>query len=445
MSQEATKRHVSQLADPRMRFLARVVDHTLQEGFRTPEDFLRHFPPAAIVSSLASNDELRVKLLVATTGTHEKIALKKSVASASEDLALALEEATTTPAAVVALYPPDDQVRQLDGKKLWAFVAEDGCYKVAPKDAARYARASSRITFILECTLEEGLISLRDIADGMTVDEIASSLPEPDVRDVVKHALRIARAGSPLTEEHFLAAVPLPQLVFHVRLEHTWERVVISRIAAPAGLVEAEPEAAVVAENQAPAPVAQAAKEAPAEAPAPPPAPPSAAEASRDDDPIRRRTVERLRGVERLPPSHAQLGTPILLSIESMYADLWATSDDEERELIIRESFPNETHLRTALLSLIELLDPSVDTRDPIIRDAEVSGLVKIVLFEERRRREAAPASTPKKSIPGSGRTRRSVPPPLPRTSNTPPPFPAGDSQAGPPPLPAEAGQRRDR
>lgn len=444
MSQEAAKRHVSQLADPRMRFLARVVDHTLQDGFRTPEDFLRHFPPAAIVSSLSADDELRVKLLVATTGTHEKIALKKSVASASEDLALALEEGTTTPAALVGLYPSDDKIRHLDPKKLWAFVAEDGSYKALPQDAVRHARASARIAFILDCALQEGLLSLRDIADGMTFDEIASSLPEPDVRDVVKHALTIARAGSPLTEEHFMAVVPLPQLVFHVRLEHTWERVVIARVAAPAAFVETEPAAAGPAEAPAVPP--------PSEAPAPEssilvvPSPPSAAaESGREDDPVRRRTVERLRGVERLPPSHAQLGTPILLSIESMYADIWATNDDEERELIIRESFPNETHLRTALLALIELLDPSVDTRDPIIRDADVSGLVKIVLFEERRRREAAPASAPKKALSAPGRARRSVPPPLPRTSNTPPPFPKSEPRSSPPPLPAEAAQRRER
>lgn len=427
-----------------MRFLARVVDHTLQDGFRTPEDFLRHFPPATIVSSLSSDDELRVKVLVATTGTHEKIALKKSVASAAEDLTLALEEGTTSPAALVGLYPADDKVRHLDPKKLWAFVAEDGSYKALPQDAARHARASTRLTFILDCALQEGLLSLRDIADGMTFDEIAASLPEPDVRDVVKHALTIARAGSPLTEEHFMAVVPLPQLVFHVRLEHTWERVVIARVAAPAAFVETEPAAAVAAETPDASP--------PSESPAPessiqvvPPPPSQAAESNREEDPVRRRTVERLRGVERLPPSHAQLGTSILLSIESMYADLWATSDDEEREVVIRESFPNETHLRTALLALIELLDPSVDTRDPIIRDADVSGLVKIVLFEERRRREAAPASAPKKAPPGLGRARRSVPPPLPRTSNTPAPFPVSDPHSSPPPLPAEAAQRRER
>ena len=39
--------------------------------------------------------------------------------------------------------------------------------------------------------------------------------------------------------------VPLPQLVSHVRLEHTWERVVLARVAAPAGFVQEAPAAVV--------------------------------------------------------------------------------------------------------------------------------------------------------------------------------------------------------
>src|SRR5436189_1357896 len=81
-SSDSSRRHVSELGDPRHRFLAQIVEYTLAEEFRTPEDFLRLFPPAKIIESLGTADDLRVKLLVAATGTHEKIALKKSVASA---------------------------------------------------------------------------------------------------------------------------------------------------------------------------------------------------------------------------------------------------------------------------------------------------------------------------------------------------------------------------
>ena len=140
-SAESPNRHVSELADARQRFLARVVDHSLRGGFRTAEDFLRHFPPSDLIGSLARADDLRVKLLVAATGTHEKIALKKSVTSATEDLDLALAEQTTTPSALVGLYPADDKVRYLDAKKLWAFAVEDEFHHATAKeDASQHAR-----------------------------------------------------------------------------------------------------------------------------------------------------------------------------------------------------------------------------------------------------------------------------------------------------------------
>jgi len=77
----------------------------------------------------------------------------------------------------------------------------------------------------------------------------------------------------------------------------------------------------------------------------------------------------------------------MLLSIDTMYADLEIASSDEEREDAIREAFPNQVQLRQAMLALIELLDPTINTKDPLIRDAEVDSLIKIVMFEERRRR----------------------------------------------------------
>jgi hypothetical protein len=439
-------RHLSELPDPRQRFLARVVDHTLDDGWRTAEDFLRHFPPSAIIESVATAAALRVKILVATTGTHEKIALKKSPASATEDLELALAENATTPEALVALYPADDKVRYLDPKKLWSFVVEDAFYRVsASEDATRHARAAARMWFIIDCALAEGILTLGDLTDGMTFDEIAASLPAAEIREVLKHALQIARAGAPLTEERFLAVVPLPSLVRHVPLDHTFQRVVVERIAVPAGFTEGgEPSSvqsmsfSIVEMPSIQETVVEAA------APTPPPLP---SEPSRvpDEDDVRRRLVERLRGIDRLPPSFGDISTPVLLSIESMYADLWAVADDDEREAAIRESFPNETLLRTAMLAMIELLDPSVDTHDPIIRDADVAGLIKIVLFEERRRRDNGPSSPPRKTgLSGSqSRSRRSVPPPLPRSS-APPALPMETGRASvPPPLPVEA--KRDR
>jgi hypothetical protein len=179
--------------------------------------------------------------------------------------------------------------------------------------------------------------------------------------------------------------------------------------------------------------------------PATPAAPPSTTTPTgATDDDVRKKLIERLRAIDRLPPGFLDIGTPILLSIESMYADLWAVSDDDEREACIRESFPNESHLRSAMLALIELLDPSVDTHDPIIRDADVAGLMKIVVFEERRRRDPGPASRRAASAAPSSKARRSVPPPLPRSS-TPPPLPTLEGRSNPPPLPEASASKRDR
>jgi hypothetical protein len=170
--------------------------------------------------------------------------------------------------------------------------------------------------------------------------------------------------------------------------------VVVARIAEPNGLVEAiEPKAGDVDKllEGAPAPmIVNAPEVTPTDQAAV--APRREAMVANEDD-VRRGVLDRLRTIDRLPPSNADLSTAVLLSIDSMYADLWSVNDDDEREACIRESFPNETLLRTAMLALIEQLDPSVDTHDPIIRDADVSGLMKIVLFEERRRRDGQSGS----------------------------------------------------
>ena len=151
------------------------------------------------------------------------------------------------------------------------------------------------------------------------------------------------------------------------------------------------------------------------------------------EEEARRRVIDRLRTINRLPPKHADLSTPLLLSIDSMYADLLGASTDEAREMCIRESFPNDQQLTTALLALIALLDPSIDVNDPVIKEADVDSLIKVVLFEERHRYEQAhPSARPPTPPPPpnvSGPRRSLTPPPLPRSNAPLPP---------PPPPPAE-------
>ena len=131
-----------------------------------------------------------------------------------------------------------------------------------------------------------------------------------------------------------------------------------------------------------------------------------------------------------------------------MYAELLSASTDEARELCIRDSFPNPAQMSSALLALIELLDPSIDINDPVIRDADVDSLIKVVLFEERHRYEQAhPSLRPPPSAgaplpPPTAGTRRGgsapAPPPLPRPTG------AGGASM-PPPLPPPGGEKRAR
>ena len=48
------------------------------------------------------------------------------------------------------------------------------------------------------------------------------------------------------------------------------------------------------------------------------------------------------------------------------------------------DAFPNETHLRIALSSLISLLDPNMPHQESL-QTADAEGLISMLLFAERR------------------------------------------------------------
>lgn len=470
----------SELKTGAERFLVHVTSRALDENWRTPDDFLRHFKPQDLMASLEKAPDLRAALLVKAAGVHEKIARKKSTSSAAEDLRIALDERVTTAAEVLALFPPDDRVRFLDKAKLWAFVTEEQFWTDA-KDSKDRDRNIDRVLFLVEQALEQHLVTLQDVADGLTFETIASRLPKAELEKVVLHALKTGRRKAALTEPSLLEVVPLRDLLKYVPLEHTYKGVVVAKIAQPSGFIggdegwdagaasiKGEPKAKVVEFEKPLESKVEAKVEAqPAPAPekqksSPPPSPVEeakeatveAGELLDENDPAvvdeevdnlvpstrtaaeeeaRRRVIDRLRTINRLPPKHADLSTPLLLSIDSMYADLLSASTDEAREMCIRESFPNEQQLTTALLALITLLDPSIDVNDPVIKEADVDSLIKVVLFEERHRYEQAHPSarppTPPPPANVSGPRRSLTPPPLPRSNAPLPP---------PPPPPAE-------
>jgi len=405
---DAISSYKSGLEQAPARFLSRVIQHTLSNAWQTPDDFLQHFGPSAIMRSLAGADQLRSKLLVTLANVHEKIATKKSIDSAAEDLNLALEEGISTPEALLEQFPADERVRYLKGALLWNFVFEDAFHKMTTSDGEMaHGRAVRRMTFLLECALNESILSLGQIADGIGFARIADCLPPEELRKVLVRAFECGRRSEALTEPRFLDVVALGKLISYVPLEVIWNQVILAHLAQPNGWVEGSvaskpsesSDDADGPRSNKPVSASNVSSDSAADADAPKSETPAIPQ-----DEVRVRVVQRLREIERLPPRNEELTTPILLSIESMYEDLLQATSDDERAESIRESFPNEAHLRTAMFALAELLEPSIDVTKPPISDVDTDALVKLVVFEERKRKD------------GDNSMRRSSvrPPPLP-------------------------------
>lgn len=463
------------------RFLSKVLSYSLEKGFRTPDDFLRQFPPIELMQSLEAAPELRKDILVMAAGTHEKIARRKGAQSAAEDLRFALDEGVTSAADILEVFTSDDQVRYLDQVRLFAFAVEDA-NSSGQKAGSEQGKAAEHLLFIIETALSEQLISLADVASGIGFDAIAHRMPMRELQRVVEQALNLGHKAESLSAQALFDVVPLRSLLGYVPMDLVWNKVVEERVLIPAGLRDGSrgsaprtpspsapverPKSVTVPSRSAPSPAtfgepsAMAAPEPPA-ANNPPKRPasekPKAASNGTADhknassipagdgrvplqsDDARRRVLERLARIERLPPRHQALPTPILLSLDSMYSELLEASTDEAREEAIRDSFPNETHLSQALLAVIELLDPSIDVDDPVIRDADVDSLIKVVVFEERHRYEQDHVAPRESSQRPSVSGLREAPPPPPspppaRTAMPPLPPPVGRS-APPPPL----------
>lgn len=444
------------------RFLSQVVAEALDENWRTPENFLSHFGPRELMEGLANDTELRAQLLVTAAGVHEKLARKKSTTSAAEDLELALAEGLTDARQIVTLIPVDDRVRCLSKPKLWTFAFEDRFWTASD---SKLERAAERMTFVLQTALDEGLLTLEQVFNALGIDEIAKSLPADELRRIVTYSLNAGRKNEALTEEALLDLVPFTTLFKYVPLGQVWDRVILEIVARPAHLAGGSGGGAGASGNgeatRAPTTSAASVSSRTAERSSPKASPPAelpSAEVKpapqprakvpsedmevnldfevdpREERPqaeqeARDKAITKLKIIERLPPSHESLSTPILLSIDSMYEELLDAEDDDDREAAIRDSFPNEALLSQALLALIELLDPTIDTAGSVMQGADVASLIKVVLFEERRRTDqdasnskGAGSAPPRRASPSGGPAQRASAPPGPKSSLPPPP-----------------------
>lgn len=460
--------YTSELDGSGDRFLSRCLQQVLGEAWVNPADFVGTFGPSDIMQSLQGATELRARILVEAAGVHEKIAPKKSTEAAAEDLQIALEEGICDPPRLLDLFSADDRVRYLDSKRLWGFVVRDQFWK-KPSDKAR-----ARMAFVLATALEEKLIDLAGLIDGVGSERLAADLPKPLLEKVLVRAVAEGRTGKAFDPASLFEVVRLEDWVAHVPLEHLWQKVVCDRIVEAAGLggeapvsekdiasvdgEEPPPESgpsaakgkregdtkAASAQAEAPASKASTGPQASAEASAS--AGDSAGDKAQASEPVvrdaaeiaaRERAIESLTTIGRLPPRHEALDTATLLAIDSLYADLAPLTTDEAREECIREAFPNEVMLRSALLALAEVLDPNIDVA-ALEKDADAESLIKLVLFEERRRVDRSRRSIPPGSVPPPPRTSSAPPPPLPPLP--PPPASGQRSHVAPPPLPAAGG-----
>lgn len=232
------KSFASKLKAGRERFLAHVIEHGLEIRRRTPEDFIRHFPPAAIMNGLGEQADLRAQILVLSTGIKHKIAIKKSAESAGEDLQIALDEGETDADSIVALFDPDDRVRYLSDKKLWSYVIEGEFWTVSATKREEFERAKAHIAFMLERALQDRLITHRDVVDGITVNELATRLPKDKLGRIIQQALSSGQKSQPFTEVELMAAMPPVAIVDHVSLDHIWRNVIVPKIAQPHGYAD---------------------------------------------------------------------------------------------------------------------------------------------------------------------------------------------------------------
>lgn len=448
----------SALDVPAARFLSICLQHAFADGWVQPADFVAAFPPRDLMVALEAAPELRAKLLVEAAGVHERIALKKSTEAATEDLQIALTEGICDAAQLLSLFPADERVRYLDAKRIWQFLVSGEFWSESS------GRAQKRMVLVLQVALGEKLLSRGDCVDGVSAERLAADLPKALLERVLVEALGAGRSQRAFDADALFALVPLEEWAAHVPLALLWERVVL-RYVVPAAALEGaagtmtRPATPARKPSSSPAPAAT-----PSEAPppqivddsdvdalldtalspmsgerpvaagsSPPPtrSPTSVHDALRDaaETAARQRAEENLQRIGRLPPDLASLPTATLLAIDSMYVELATASSDEEREGVIRDAFPNSTMLREGLIAIARSLDPQLDAASLISRGADEDSLMKLVLFEERRRVRRSIAPPPPTGAPVAVRT----PPPLPASSAPPP------AMHRPPPLPGSS------
>jgi hypothetical protein len=436
----------SQLESSGGRFLSLCLQYALQEGWLSPTDLSKEFPPAVLMEALETAKDLRARLLVEAAGVHAKIAPKKSTIAAAEDLQIALDEGICTPESLLALVPVDEMVRHLNTRALWSLLTRDEFWR------ADNEKSRSRMLDLLETALEQKLLNLSGLVNSVTPEQLAKDLPRELLELVVTTAIQSGLEGSSLAPAALLDTISLETWLEHIALVHFWETTVSSEIVPRAGLGEGSPAAPLARKAEAPDTRSFGKKKKPKSIA--PPEPEEAAKASTSSPPpsrsgneaelqARAQAIAKLTAIDRLPTDAVDLRTPVLLGLESVYGELLKASSDEDRQELLEDAFPNPAMLSEAMLAMAVTKDELVS------RGADTDALIQLVLFEERRRAKKSSAAPTAVSPPAASQAAPVQAPPSAANAQvkravTAPPLPqqARRVSAPPPPLPGQARNR---
>jgi len=395
------------LDERRRRFVARVFDESLRRGWTTAEQFIDWFPPSTIVDALEAVPEVRTRLLVEVAGIPSKLASNRTPAAARDDLELALEEGLTDASRILQYVSGSVLVRCLEVASLWKFATSGDWLSRVNNDPSIGVAALERVTVILSSALAEQLVNLIDLMREVPLGELSRHASPEQLRSVFQYALWCAESRSVPDPQRLLELINAAALFSSWPVSQTWQRVIVGQIALPCGLESLEAcrrardshlrikavtptEAALL---RAPIelfdqdvdfsePVDAARPRAPKRPSFEDTAPDLPTGSQRTRETARRAIVEsKLRKLDRLPTNHQYLSLAILRSIAVMYEEIGKRRGKVARAHCIRECFANEMHLRTAMRSLMELLDPNTST---LVADATTDSLIEALLGQER-------------------------------------------------------------
>lgn len=439
-------REASSLTDPFARLTAELLGAWIERGARTAAQFVEYFTPIGLLGALSPSPTLRVKVLVECCGTHEAIAARKSLTSATEDFELALDEGTTSPDFVFQLLSTDEWTAALGAQEVWRFLTSDEFWRTSNGDPA-FTQARERMQQAVQLAEQLGLVALHELANSSPT-EMLERLTPAQLRSAMLEAIEAGRRGQPFTIDDLVAITPVDDWLSELPMNQAWTVFAARLKAAKSDANEGAPEvsgasspgesnAGNASTGDAPRPRLRSGYQRSPSSSRPPAKPTTIPEESEHhlESPVRapRRSrhatmrssselsrsapdigvaaappsmrklsgeaaevCQRLDQLDRLPPNFLQLPVEALLAIERMYRLLAETIEPPEQLNVIRAAFPDDQIRAKSMLSLLERLNPKLLITTPSLAGEDADSL-SVRLLREERRRTAADVSASKK------------------------------------------------